>query len=319
MDGGGRRRLPAEPEREREPDEAVDGEGSGMPESEPPGTAAAPAAEAGSGPPAHWLADIRARAPHLLEPGGLLSGSVSASEAPATWPHGPEAVPPATYDERHGPARVEPAYPVIEPRAAAGRDVGPSFDGRAVPAPEPTFEPPEARPPEPPAYPRPPTTPAPPTHWPDAAGATTRIDEVFTTPPAKAPDEPGFPDPVARPARSAPDNPSLPPAARPWEAWPRFSVAERPAQDGDGPVWGTGRSPQLVPARFPALNPDRMDDEPAWGIPAGRSDAGEPRYTVHDRPWASLLEPDVDEPPDWRVVERRLARRSRLDREQRGR
>jgi hypothetical protein len=314
--------MPREPEREREPEDGADTPAAQMParpeaESRLP---ARPAANALSRAPAHWLADIRARAPHLLEDGGLLSGSVSASEAPAAWPHGPGAVAPASYREGSTPPLAGAAYPDIEPRAPAAADVEPPLTDASVRAPAPTFEAPDPRPAGEPAYPPPPTTPAPPTlDWPDAPRRTTPTHEALTTPQAKVHPEPSFPDPIARPPTPAPGYPSPPPALPPWEAWPRFSVADRPAEDREGPVWGNGRSLRPAPVRFPALPPERVDDEPAWGVSNGPRDGSEPRYAAHSNPWPTLLEPGADPPPDARALERRLARRARLDREQRGR
>src|SRR4051812_16405210 len=78
----------------------VEEEAAGAPDgatAEPHGAAAATGAD-GDGRPATWLADIRARAPWLLEPGGALQWRASAGRGPDIVPHGERSQAPSAGD-----------------------------------------------------------------------------------------------------------------------------------------------------------------------------------------------------------------------------
>lgn len=135
-------------------DGPASGVGSNV-EAEPQDSDASPADD-DDARPAAWLADIRARAPWLLEPGGSLHWRVTGVPGPDIVPHG-MAVPAASVGGPEAPGRTVPPapgpLPASEPWArdrfgelGEGSEAGEAgtVDHRAVDAwprwPDPTFE-----------------------------------------------------------------------------------------------------------------------------------------------------------------------------------
>ena len=309
----------------------------------------------GGGPPAHWLAYIRARAPWLLSAGGLI-GEVAEGSSPDVVPHGPGAHlapwPPAepassaagaamTQAPAFGAAVVRPAggdgpepltgVPDVAASHASG-DRPPALDdpsGRRdsvdeplrdvvqeAAGPAPSLEPagPDAAR-EAPRHARPPET------WADEPGDdAVRAATAAALARIPSPDPVSPPPPIAWPAFSRSDDEGTRPhRGEPWP--PPVAHAPRtlsPMSEPGRPV--TEHAPAAfdpVPAR---IRPDTTPfDLGGWHVRAAAPDTSMVARLALP-PWPDLPEPPPDDDdPDWRVIERRLQRAARLDREQRRR
>lgn len=292
-----------------------------------------PLEETPDGPPAHWLAKVRAGAPHLLAAHGGGARAAPDGRASRTQP-ARDADRARARDAERAPAREGGPTPERERTPAPGRRAPGGPDQTA-----PTLLAPQTAPPGRAPAPRAPFV-APAT----SGGALPVVAPAVPRPPARS--ERG----AAAPAGAERDpRPPVPRTPAREEATggrgvpgPRAAPAIDPARshprpEALGPADESGEAPALAWARSrrdPAATPERRAAAPGArrirdvafedGVDASaRSPRDEPPSTAGRWPAAAVLgwpdlPPDPDpEPPDVDAIARELARRGRLDREQR--
>lgn len=238
--------------------------------------------------PAAWLADIRARAPWVLEPGGALHGSTTRRQGPAEVPHGSPS-PGLSFDAAETvhpprPNRLDAASPLRPwpeqtlgedqpvnhttaggegpPAAAAGGPRGLEIGAIGSEA--------VRHPPEPPAVPEPTAVPAPPT-VPAPIGETGRILGRPTDPPV----------PPATTDGTVPSS-GVPPWPAVGETQPTASesVAPEPVVREDGPLAPPSQPWPGPDSRRPAIHRTSA----TWPPPPAQAAAWTPVWPARPHP-----------------------------------
>jgi hypothetical protein len=301
------------------PTDEADDHGAG--EEAPPGGGAEPPIgmvterPGQSRPPDHWVDYIRSRAPHVLGPDGSLIGETGGAPAPVPGRPAPRARPLSAARDAVSPGLTDRAGTEHERERTPGaaHDRRRKADRDQVPS---------ARV-GPPRLPR-------------------RDDEVEVGGPSRRPvvidgDEGAPPSTEATPAMVTRGDVTVEPEGRsethvPPSPAPAVAPSEPPVAPHDGP----GLPPRTGDARADGYasqegrfgspdDPGGRGGPPSGWQGAGRSDLEPQRRAVEpsERPgeapsWPSLLDPIPDTAYDRAELERWLARRSRLGREQRG-
>lgn len=299
----------------------------------PPAEGVAGPEAARGGPPAHWLADIAARAPHLLDqPGAWLSVQADAAEptedaapprrwataAPADRTPRPQRVPPTppvqARTERRDPAPPVPAQPYAAHPARAEHADLPPRPLRLRPTPEVTAQdsPPAAQPalpPEPglmswsqaePVAAEPLAQPVTPPRPPVQSAPRTLERPPSQAHPADAP--PATPPP--RPAPTAPLDvppyrvPAQPPVAAAPPRAPRPKLDDMPVPMDRRATLRDEEEP--VPSRYAPLPPSPLPSEPrppSVPLPPAAEAPSRPRPAWPSLPESPLRPRAVDPAP----------------------
>lgn len=301
----------------------------------------------GGGPPEHWLAYIRAKAPHLLAPdGGIGEG---------WWSYSDEAGP--MRRSSRGVLPPDRPVPVAEPARVHSEERAPPAavaHERPEPPPRRTAPPPPRAAeggPAPRAFPRTERSPRAPAPAPAREPIRTTVAHASRTAAPPPPSATGTAPPVPSASRVAPATPapsatSAPVApARParqeiaerWAPLPRSREMARALTRSSARA-AVQAARAALPVRYaerersevdlvkaaPRTHPPHLVTPRQAHLvtprrPTARVDRWRAPMEATTPPWPSLLEPDDDDHDIWPEIERRRERAERLAREQRGR